>query len=309
MERREELVFSVEPQNPVPAPFLTKTYQLVDDPLTDHIVSWGENETSFVVWRITDFAKNLLPNYFKHNNFSSFGFKKVVADRWEFANENFRKGAKHLLSEIHRRKTHRNHHDQQHPQQLFLKPEDSYGWMESPSPSPRGSSTDILTALTQDNQRLRRKNYMLDPTSYNWVLQIHVSGTETAETSVLGNSSSLTVPNNSNVKLFGVPLIDNERDFELAGTYSWGSACIENSVVLHFQRALMFSVTPIDCHFFHHERLYPLASRWNNRKDHTGIPSDLASIRLQLDRLEYDKMLEIDNGVNVALFTQEMKTC
>ncbi|MBA0650701.1 hypothetical protein Goklo_018089 [Gossypium klotzschianum] len=267
MERSEELVFSVEPQNPVPAPFLTKTYQLVDDPLTDHIVSWGENETSFVVWRITDFAKNLLPNYFKHNNFSSFvrqlntyvslslsldlstciemGFKKVVADRWEFANENFRKGAKHLLSEIHRRKTHRNHHDQKQPQQLFLKPEDSYGWLESPSPSPRGSSTDILTALTQDNQRLRRKNYMLVSelthmkTLYNDIIyfiqnhvkpvpyqqkantvgsniiqlgpSIHVSGTETAETSVLGNSSSLTVPNNSNVKLFGVPLIDNER--------------------------------------------------------------------------------------------------
>lgn len=56
----------------VPAPFLTKTYHLVDDPATDDIVSWGEDENTFVVWRPPEFARDLLPNYFKHNNFSSF---------------------------------------------------------------------------------------------------------------------------------------------------------------------------------------------------------------------------------------------
>lgn len=56
----------------VPAPFLTKTYQLVDDPCTDHIVSWGDNDATFVVWRPPEFAREILPNYFKHNNFSSF---------------------------------------------------------------------------------------------------------------------------------------------------------------------------------------------------------------------------------------------
>lgn len=71
-EEEEEMVFSVESQKAVPAPFLTKTYQLVDDPHTDHIVSWGEDETTFVVWRPPEFARDLLPNYFKHNNFSSF---------------------------------------------------------------------------------------------------------------------------------------------------------------------------------------------------------------------------------------------
>lgn len=102
----------MESHKSVPAPFLTKTYQLVDDPATDHIVSWGEDDTTFVVWRPPEFARDLLPNYFKHNNFSSFvrqlntyGFRKIVPDRWEFANEFFRKGEKHLLCEIHRRKT------------------------------------------------------------------------------------------------------------------------------------------------------------------------------------------------------------
>ena len=66
------VMMSVESQKAVPAPFLTKTYQLVDDPLTDHIVSWGDDHTTFVVWRPPEFARDLLPNYFKHNNFSSF---------------------------------------------------------------------------------------------------------------------------------------------------------------------------------------------------------------------------------------------
>lgn len=55
-----------------PAPFLSKTYDLVDDPSTNHVVSWSETGGSFVVWDPTEFAKDLLPMYFKHNNFSSF---------------------------------------------------------------------------------------------------------------------------------------------------------------------------------------------------------------------------------------------
>ncbi|XP_057768960.1 heat shock factor protein HSF24 [Salvia miltiorrhiza] len=99
-------------QRSVPAPFLTKTYNLVDDPASDDVISWNEAGTAFVVWKTAEFAKDLLPNYFKHNNFSSFvrqlntyGFRKTVPDKWEFANENFKRGQKELLVQIRRRKT------------------------------------------------------------------------------------------------------------------------------------------------------------------------------------------------------------
>jgi heat shock transcription factor len=55
-----------------PPPFLTKTFDIVDDPSTNHMVSWSRGGSSFVVWDPHSFSTNLLRRYFKHNNFSSF---------------------------------------------------------------------------------------------------------------------------------------------------------------------------------------------------------------------------------------------
>ncbi|KAJ6851173.1 heat shock factor protein 7 isoform X1 [Iris pallida] len=101
----------LESQRSLPTPFLSKTYNLVDDPSVDDVISWNSDGSAFVVWRPAEFARDLLPKYFKHNNFSSFvrqlntyGFRKIVPDRWEFANDCFKKGERRLLCDIHRRK-------------------------------------------------------------------------------------------------------------------------------------------------------------------------------------------------------------
>ncbi|KAG8181976.1 hypothetical protein JTE90_014355 [Oedothorax gibbosus] len=68
----------------VPA-FLIKLWKLVEDPSCDDLIAWSDAGYSFLIKDQTKFAKDLLPQYFKHNNMASFvrqlnmyGFKKVM---------------------------------------------------------------------------------------------------------------------------------------------------------------------------------------------------------------------------------------
>ncbi|XP_077209624.1 heat shock factor protein 1 isoform X2 [Paroedura picta] len=106
----------------VPA-FLTKLWTLVEDPETDPLICWSPSGGSFHVFDQGQFAKEVLPKYFKHNNMASFvrqlnmyGFRKVIhieqgglvkpeKDDTEFQHPYFIRGQEHLLENIKRKVT------------------------------------------------------------------------------------------------------------------------------------------------------------------------------------------------------------
>ncbi|XP_066482222.1 heat shock factor protein 1 isoform X2 [Tiliqua scincoides] len=106
----------------VPA-FLTKLWTLVQDGDTDALICWSPSGNSFHVFDQGQFAKEVLPKYFKHNNMASFvrqlnmyGFRKVIhieqgglvkpeKDDTEFQHPYFLRGQEHLLENIKRKVT------------------------------------------------------------------------------------------------------------------------------------------------------------------------------------------------------------
>ncbi|KAI8880226.1 hypothetical protein K501DRAFT_335554 [Backusella circina FSU 941] len=110
------------PQRSVPA-FLNKLYNMVEDESTSNLIRWSEDGTSFLVEDHEEFAKTVLPRFYKHNTFASFvrqlnmyDFHKVphlqqcvlIAENdheiWEFSNPHFRQGRPDLLTLVTRKR-------------------------------------------------------------------------------------------------------------------------------------------------------------------------------------------------------------
>lgn len=105
------------------AAFLTKLYNMVGDKASNNLIKWSDDGQSFIVVKHVEFAKEVLPKFFKHNNFSSFvrqlnmyGFHKVPhlqqgvlmpdadSEQWEFSNPHFQKNQPDLLYLVSRKK-------------------------------------------------------------------------------------------------------------------------------------------------------------------------------------------------------------
>ncbi|ORE20933.1 hypothetical protein BCV71DRAFT_241933 [Rhizopus microsporus] len=110
-------------QRSVPA-FLNKLYNMVSDASTDSLIRWSTDGNSFIVERHEEFAKKVLPRFYKHNTFASFvrqlnmyDFHKIphlqqgvlISDSnsheiWEFSNPHFQRGRPDLLILVTRKK-------------------------------------------------------------------------------------------------------------------------------------------------------------------------------------------------------------
>ena len=107
--------------------FLLKLYQILEKDEYKDIIEWGQDGTYFIVKNLHDFTENILPKYYKHNNYSSFirqlnmyDFHKRKSNSNEhiFEHKNFIRNKKELLKLI-KRKTKKDNNINEKINQIY----------------------------------------------------------------------------------------------------------------------------------------------------------------------------------------------
>ena len=97
--------------------FLLKLYQILENESYKNIIHWTEDGKYFIISNLHDFTEQILPHYYKHNNYSSFirqlnmyDFHKKKSGQNEhvFHHENFIRNRKDLLKLIKRKSKKEN---------------------------------------------------------------------------------------------------------------------------------------------------------------------------------------------------------
>ena len=97
--------------------FLLKLYTILETPEYKNIINWSEDGKYFSIINLHDFTENILPKFYKHNNFSSFvrqlnmyDFHKKRSNQNEhiFQHPKFIKGKQDLIKTIKRKNKKEN---------------------------------------------------------------------------------------------------------------------------------------------------------------------------------------------------------
>lgn len=161
----------------VPA-FLGKLWKLTNDTETNHLISWSPGGKTFIIKNQAEFARELLPLYYKHNNMASFirqlnmyGFHKITSvengglryekDEIEFSHPCFMKNHAYLLEHIKRKIANPKSivTSNENGEKILLKPE-LMNKMLSDVKQMKGKQENLdakFSAMKQENEALWRE--------------------------------------------------------------------------------------------------------------------------------------------------------